>query len=299
MKLGRIGTAMATPFSSSGLIDYEKTGQLIEHLIGSGSDSIIVCGTTGESPALSRTEKKELIQFTVKTANGRVPIIAGCGTNNTAQSIELVKDAELCGADGIMLVTPYYNKPDQKSMYAHFAAIAQAAGLPVLLYNVPGRSAVNLLPETVIALAAIDNIRAVKEASGSLGQMAAIIKGTPDDFQVYSGDDSLTLPLLSIGGSGVISVASHIAGSEMQQMIAAYEQGETKKAAQMHLALQPLFDVLFSAPNPLPLKYALAKKGLASAAVRLPLTALDMQDQQKIDKVLEKWKADSAVFFKK
>ncbi|PIC65739.1 4-hydroxy-tetrahydrodipicolinate synthase [Sporosarcina sp. P13] len=290
MKLGNIGTAMVTPFSPNGAIDYEKTSGLLEHLIANGTDSVIVSGTTGESPTLSMSEKKELLDFVVKVVNKRIPVIAGTGTNDTAESIELTKAAELSGADGIMLVTPYYNKPDQQGMYAHFSTIAKETSLPVLLYNIPGRSVVNLLPETIIALSKIPNIKAVKEASGSLEQMAEIIGNTADDFEVYSGDDSLTLPLLSIGGRGIISVSAHVVGKEMQQMIKAFQNGQTKEAAQLHRALLPVFRALFSKPNPVPVKYALEKAGIPTGGVRLPLVAMDASDAAMIDVTLEKFK---------
>lgn len=290
MELGNIGTAMVTPFSPNGAIDYEKASYLLEHLIANGTDSIIVSGTTGESPTLTLEEKKDLLDFVVKVVNKRIPVIAGTGTNNTAESIELTKNAELSGADGIMLVTPYYNKPDQKGLYAHFSTIANETSLPVLLYNIPGRSIVNLLPETVIALSKISNIKAVKEASGSLEQMAEIIDGTADDFVVYSGDDGLTLPLLSIGGRGIISVSSHVVGNEMQQMIKAFQNGQTKRAAQIHRALLPVFKSLFSTPNPVPVKYALEKVGVPTGGVRLPLVAMDANEAEKIDIALEKFK---------
>ncbi|MFD1204203.1 MULTISPECIES: 4-hydroxy-tetrahydrodipicolinate synthase [Sporosarcina] len=271
MELGQIGTAMVTPFSEEGSIDRDLLEKLIEHLIGSGTDSLIVCGTTGESPTLNHAEKAVLFASAIEIVNGRIPVIAGTGTFNTAETIKLTKTAESLGADGIMLVTPYYNKPDQKGMYAHFSHIAKETELPLLLYNIPGRSAVNMLPETVIALSKLKNIRAVKEASGSLDQMAEIITKTDSGFKVYSGDDALTLPLLSIGGEGVISVASHVVGNEMQQMINAFKSGNTKEAAKIHRILLPLFHAVFSAPNPIPIKYALQKIGIETGGVRLPL----------------------------
>lgn len=290
VELGNVGTAMVTPFSQEGKIDFEKTAILLEHLIANGTDSVIVSGTTGESPTVTADEKKELLDFVVKTVNKRIPVIAGTGTNSTAESIDLTKAAELAGADGVMLVTPYYNRPDQKGMYAHFAAIANETKLPVLLYNIPGRSVVNLLPETVIKLSKINNIKAIKEASGSLEQMAAIIENTADDFEVYSGDDSLTLPLLAIGGRGIISVAAHLVGNEMQQMIQAFQKGQTKEAAKIHRALLSVFGALFSAPNPVPLKYALEKAGVSVGGVRLPLVELDENQTALIDIAFENLK---------
>lgn len=278
---------MVTPFSPDGMIDYAQTATLLEHLIANGTDSVVVSGTTGESPTLTVTEKKELLDFVVKVVNKRIPVIAGTGSNNTAESIELTKAAELSGAEGIMLVTPYYNKPDQKGMYAHFSTIARVTALPILLYNIPSRSIVNLLPETVIALSKIDNIKAIKEASGNLEQMAEIIEGTADDFEVYSGDDGLTLPLLSIGGRGIISVSSHVVGNEMQKMIQAFQNGDTKEAADIHRSLLPVFRALFSTPNPVPVKYALEKIGVATGGVRLPLVEMDASEAALIDIALE------------
>jgi len=214
---GRISTAMVTPFDAKGYIDFQKTTYLVEYLIQHGSDSLVVAGTTGESPTLTKEEKIALFKHVVKVVNGRVPVIAGTGSNNTKESVELTKKAEEIGVDGILLVVPYYNKPNQEGIYQHFRAIAEATSLPVMLYNIPGRSGVNMLPETVIRLAEIPNVRAVKEAGGDLNQMSEIIANTPDDFALYSGDDSLTLPVLSIGGEGVVSVASHVVGDEMQK----------------------------------------------------------------------------------
>ena len=295
MELGRISTAMVTPFSKSGAIDFDKTAQLIEHLIANGSDSLVVCGTTGESPTLTAVEKEELLSFTINTVNKRIPVIAGTGSNSTAESIENTKMADQIGADGIMLVTPYYNNTDQQGLYAHFSTIAAETKLPVLLYNIPGRSVINMLPETTISLSKIKNIRAVKEASGNLEQMAEIITGTDENFSVYSGDDGLTLPLLSIGGSGVVSVASHVVGNEMQKMIAAFDAGRTKEAAAMHRAFIPLFRALFASPNPVPVKYALQKFNIDTGGVRLPLVGYDEQNIV-FDKVWESFLKNELIF---
>lgn len=295
MELGSISTAMATPFTSSGAIDYEKASVLIEHLIQSGTDSIVVCGTTGESPTLTQEEKESFISFTVKKVNKRIPIIAGTGSNSTADSIKHTRNAERLGADGIMLVAPYYNKPSQQGLYKHFSTIASETKLPILLYNIPGRTAINMTAETTIALAKIKNIRAMKEASGNLEQMAYIIDGTEDSFAVYSGDDGLTLPLLAIGGNGVVSVAAHVVGREMQQMISAFKSGRLKEAASMHHALLPLFDALFVSPNPVPLKYALQKIGVNCGGVRLPLVGYG--DQNAVfDEAWEMFKSKASLF---
>ncbi|MHA6258762.1 4-hydroxy-tetrahydrodipicolinate synthase [Sporosarcina sp. CAU 1771] len=295
MELGRVSTAMVTPFSTTGAIDYDKTEKLIEYLIANGTDSLIVSGTTGESPTLTAEETKPLLAFTVEQVNKRIPVIAGTGTNSTAESVLITKSAIDVGVDGIMLVTPYYNKPDQKGMYAHFSHIAAETSLPVLLYNIPGRSVVNMLPETIIELSKIKNIRGVKEASGSLDQMADIISGTDANFSVYSGDDGLTLPLLSIGGKGIVSVAAHIVGNDMQKMIAAFEAGKTVEAAAMHRTLLPLFKALFAAPNPVPLKYALKKLGVDTGGVRLPLVAYEDQNLA-FDEVWKTYEENRHVF---
>jgi 4-hydroxy-tetrahydrodipicolinate synthase len=295
MELGRVSTAMVTPFSTTGGIDYDKTAKLIEHLIANGSDSLVVCGTTGESPTLSVEEKESLFTFTIKTVNKRIPVIAGTGTFSTTETVKLTRMAERVGADGIMLVAPYYNKPDQRGMYAHFSHVAGETSLPVMLYNIPGRSAVNMLPETLIALSKITNIRAVKEASGSLEQMADIISGTDDGFSVYSGDDALALPTLAIGGKGIVSVASHVAGNEMQQMIAAFKEGRTKEAGAMHRALLPIFRGVFSAPNPVMVKYALTKLGVETGGVRLPLIGIEGKDDS-FDEVWENYEKNLHIF---
>lgn len=283
MNIGRIATAMITPFHEDGTIHYEEIARLIEHLIANGTDSVVVCGTTGESPTLSFEEKIRIFQYVVQKANKRIPVIAGTGSNNTKESILLTQQAEAAGVDGIMLVAPYYNKPSQQGMYEHFAAIAQATSLPVMLYNIPGRSVVNMTPKTVLALSDIPNIQIVKEASGSLDQMAEILADAPQGFQVYSGDDGLTLPLLSIGGSGIVSVASHLVGYDMQKMMKAYYDGEYEKAARIHQALLPLIRALFATPSPSTLKYALAKQGLGTESVRLPIIPLTAEEKRAYD----------------
>lgn len=276
---GRISTAMVTPFDSKGNIDFSKTTQLINHLIATGTESIVVAGTTGESPTLTKEEKLALFQHVVKVVNKRIPVIAGTGSNNTYASIELTKKAEEIGVDGVMIVAPYYNKPNQEGLYQHFKAVAESTTLPVMLYNIPGRSVVNVAPETIIKLSKIDNIVAVKEASGNLNSMTKIIAETDDNFLLYSGDDGLFLPVLSIGGTGVVSVASHVLGNEMQELAKAFFNGELAKAAKLHQQLLPLMEGLFAAPNPVPVKTALQIKGLDVGSVRLPLVALNEQER--------------------
>lgn len=274
MDFGRIATAMVTPFDNKGNVDFQKTTQLVNHLIKQGSDSLVVAGTTGESPTLTNEEKLALFSHVVKIVDGRVPVIAGTGSNNTQQSIEFTKKAEACGVDAAMIVAPYYNKPNQEGIYLHFKAIANATSLPVMVYNVPGRTSVTITSETIIRLSEIDNIVAVKEASADLDQMTEIIAKTPEDFLLYSGDDGLTLPVLAIGGRGIVSVASHVIGNEMQKMITFYEEGKSKEAAKLHQQLLPIMNGMFSAPSPTPVKTALQVKGLDVGSVRLPLVPL-------------------------
>ncbi|WP_434091795.1 4-hydroxy-tetrahydrodipicolinate synthase [Rossellomorea vietnamensis] len=287
MNFGRVSTAMVTPFDRKGNIDFTKTTQLIHNLIENGSDSLVVAGTTGESPTLTKEEKVALFRHVVKVVNGRIPVIAGTGSNNTHASIELTKKAEEAGVDAVMLVAPYYNKPSQEGMYQHFKVIAESTSLPVMLYNIPGRSSVNVSPETIIRLSKIENIVAVKEASGDLDSMTDIISHTTDDFMLYSGDDGLTLPVLSIGGAGIVSVASHVIGNEMQEMVSSFLGGNITQAAQLHQKLLPIMKGLFTSPNPTPVKTALQMKGLDVGSVRLPLIPLTEVERAKLSHLLE------------
>ena len=286
VRFGRIATAMVTPFDRKGHIDFSKTTQLVNYLIANGSESLVVCGTTGESPTLSKEEKLALIDHVIKVVNKSVPVIAGTGSYNTYESIELTKKAENLGADAIMLVAPYYNKPNQEGLYQHFKSIAEETTLPILLYNIPGRSVVNIEPETIIALSQIKNIVAVKEASGNLNKMTKIIANTPDHFELYTGDDGNTLPVLSIGGVGVISVAAHVIGNEMQEMITKFLDGQISEAAKLHQKLLPIMVELFKAPNPVPVKTALQMKGLDVGTVRLPLVPLTENERLELSKRL-------------
>ena len=279
MEFGRLITAMVTPFDADGQIDWQTTGRLIDYLIEEQqSDSLVVSGTTGESPTLSDEEKLELFRFAVKHANGRCKIIAGTGSNNTAHSIHLTKDAEAAGVDGILLVAPYYNRPSQEGLYQHFKAIAEATALPVILYNVEGRTGVNLSAETTLRLAQIDNIVATKDCA-STDQLTQIISGAPADFKVYSGDDGATLPALAVGGYGIISVASHIVGAQMNELIKAYISGNVQEAARINGHLFPIFKGLFYCPHPVPnpvaVKFALGLKGFPVGGVRLPLVTVN------------------------
>lgn len=287
MGVSEIITAMTTPFDREGNIDFPATKELIEHLIENGTDAIVVAGTTGESPTLSQEEKIALFQFAVQEVNGRISVIAGTGTNNTRESIELTREAEKCGVDGLMLVAPYYNRPSQEGLYEHFKAIAAATSLPIMLYNVPGRTSCNIEIETVIRLSKIDNIVSIKEASADLSAMAEIIRQTDDDFLLYSGDDSLTLPVLAIGGVGVVSVSAHIVGNEMKQMVRAFKEGNVTEAEQLNEQLIEIFNALFIAPNPTPVKAALNMKGIHVGDVRLPLVPLNEMEQQELHNVLQ------------
>jgi 4-hydroxy-tetrahydrodipicolinate synthase len=287
VNFGRISTAMVTPFDNRGNIDFTKTTQLINYLINHGTDSLVVAGTTGESPTLTKEEKVALFHHVVKVVDGRIPVIAGTGSNNTHASIELTKKAEEAGVDAVMLVAPYYNKPSQEGLYLHFKTIAEATNLPVMIYNIPGRSSINIVPETIIRLSKIENITAVKEASGDLDAMTEIIANTPEDFLLYSGDDGLTLPVLSIGGTGIVSVASHVIGSEMKEMITVFHSGEVEKAAKIHQKILPIMKGLFTSPSPTPVKTALQMKGLDVGSVRLPLLPLTEQERTALSQLLK------------
>ncbi|MDP4156761.1 MAG: 4-hydroxy-tetrahydrodipicolinate synthase [Bacillota bacterium] len=284
---GRVATAMVTPFDNKGHVDFMKTTKLVNYLIDNGTDSLVVAGTTGESPTLSKEEKLALFEHVVKVVDNRIPVIAGTGSNNTYASVELTKKAEELGVNGIMAVGPYYNKPNQEGLYQHFKAIAESTKLPVMVYNIPGRSAVNIHPDTIIRLAGIPNIVAVKEASSDLNAMTKIIANTSEDFDLYSGDDSMALPVLAVGGSGVISVASHIIGKELQEMVQSFLNGNFEKAAKIHQTYLPIMQGLFAAPNPVPVKTALQLKGLDVGTVRLPLVSLTEQERITLATLLD------------
>lgn len=295
MNFGQMITAMVTPFNDDLEVDFERTENLIEHLIQTGTDAIVISGTTGEAPTLSIDEKNALFRFCVQTADGRIPVLAGTGTNSTKAAIELTKMAEIAGADGVMLMTPYYNKPNQQGMYEHFKAVATSTVLPVMLYNVPGRTGVNLLPETTIKLSLIPNIVSVKEASGDLDAVSAIIEGTSDEFSVYSGDDSMTLPAMAVGANGVVSVASHVIGDEMREMISAVEKGDLQKAGSIHRKLVPVMNTMFIAPSPAPIKAALEMIGVPVGSVRLPIVEVDDSEREIIYKQIAYKRYSSAV----
>lgn len=275
MDFGRVITAMVTPFDEQARIDWDQTKKLIDYLIEEQqTDSLVICGTTGESPTLTEEEKLALFEFAARQAKGRCRIIAGTGSNDTSHSIHLSRKAEQLGVDGLLLVNPYYNRPTQEGLYQHFKAVAEAVHVPVMIYNIPSRTAVNLSSETTLRLAQIPNITAIKESSGDLAQMTRIIAEAPQGFKLYSGDDDLTLPVLSIGGYGIVSVASHVIGKEIRSMVNAYVNGEVREAAGLHAKLLPIFKGLFIGPNPVPVKYALGLHGLRVGEVRLPLVSL-------------------------
>lgn len=284
---GRVATAMVTPFDEQLKVDHTAVGKIVEHLLKNGTDTIVVSGTTGESPTLDEAEKKELLKTVIAANAGKAKIIMGTGSNDTAKSVKATKEAEQEGADGALVVAPYYNKPSQDGMLAHFGAIAEATRLPLLIYNIPGRTAVNITSDTMIELAKRHgNVHAVKDSTGSVEQSAEIAGQARDSFRVYSGDDYLTLPFLSVGACGVVSVASHLVGTQIQQMIAAFFDGRHDEARQLHYQYLPLFKGLFIAPNPTCVKYALSKSGLCQPTLRLPLVPLSPAQREALDKVL-------------
>jgi 4-hydroxy-tetrahydrodipicolinate synthase len=263
---------MITPFKEDGSVNYTVAEELAVYLAAHGTDTLVICGTTGESPTLSWAEEYELFQVIQQAVAGKAKIIAGTGSNSTEEAIAATQKADKLGLDGTLQVVPYYNKPPQAGLYQHFKAIAEASpDLPMMLYNIPGRTGQNLLPETTARLAGIPNIVAVKEASGNLDQVSQLRRLTSPDFGIYSGDDSLTMPMLAVGAQGVVSVASHLVGEQLQQMVQAFEQGQVETAIQIHLQLFPLFKALFITTNPIPVKAALRLQGWQTGSTRLPL----------------------------
>ncbi|HEY9765625.1 MAG TPA: 4-hydroxy-tetrahydrodipicolinate synthase [Chroococcales cyanobacterium] len=282
---GSLLTAMVTPFDDDNLLDLPRAQLLAKKLIQEGSDGLVVVGTTGESPTLSH-EEKILLFRAVREATSKI-VIAGTGTNDTAASVRMTKEAEEIGVDGILLVNPYYNKPSQEGLYRHFEAIARATSLPVILYNHPGRTGVNLAPETVARLMDCQNIVGLKDASGSLELASQYLKAARPGFALYSGDDSLILPIMSLGGAGVISVASHVAGRDLHRMISLAEQNDFQAARAIHFRYFDLFKGLFAAPNPAPTKAALEMLGFPVGGVRLPLVALNSVEKATLRGILE------------
>ena len=291
---GRVLTAMVTPFDSEGQLDEAAVGPLVDYLFGNGSDGLVVCGTTGESPVLSFDEKRRMFELAKTAARGRGPIIAGTGTNDTQASIKLSRMAEEVGVDGLLLVTPYYNKPSQEGLYRHFRTIAESVNLPVILYNVPGRTSVNLEASTCLRLARdVANIVAVKEASGNMLQATDIAAGAPDGFVIYSGEDGVTLPLLAVGGYGVVSVTSHLVGRGIQAMIAAFLSGNFAEAARLHARMLPIVRACFQSttPSPVPLKAALNMLGVRVGDPRLPLVPATDAEAAVIRKAMQDYGA--------
>jgi 4-hydroxy-tetrahydrodipicolinate synthase len=285
---GRVLTAMITPFREDGHLDYDLAERLADYLVEHGSDTLVVCGTTGESPTLTWDEEYKLFQVVQSAIAGKGKIIAGTGSNSTSEAIAATRKAAELGLDGSLQVVPYYNKPPQEGIYQHFRAIAQAIPeMPLMIYNIPGRTGQNLQPEWIAKLAEEPNIVAVKEASGSLEQASQIRRMTPPEFSIYSGDDSLTLPVLAVGGRGVVSVASHLVGDRLQTMIQSFEQGHVQKATQLHLELLPLFKALFVTTNPIPVKAALTLRGWAVGACRLPLVSPSSAVTDRLRTVME------------
>lgn len=286
---GRLLTAMVTPFNADGSINYEAGAEFADWLLANGSDGLVVEGSTGEAATMDMDEKIKFMQTIVARVNGRAKIVAGAGTNCTASTIDLVKKMEACGVDGVLVVGPYYNKPTQEGYYQHFAAVAKATKLPIIVYNVPGRTGGNIAPETVARLAAdFSNIVAIKEAAGNVAQTAELYRVLPEDFSIYSGDDGLILPFLSVGACGLISVLANVNGNLLQQLMQAYSEGRVKDAADLNKIMVPLAKAMFIESNPIPIKAAVTKvTGINAGAPRLPLTPISAAAEAKLDAALK------------
>ena len=294
-KIGRLLTAMVTPFNEAGEVDYEQAKKLALALLNAGSDGVVVAATTGESPTLTWEEELRLFADVKSAVEGRGAVVAYTGSNSTAEALEATKDAEKIGVDACLLVVPYYNKPTQDGLYQHFKTIAQGTGLPCILYNVPSRTVVNLSADTVIKLSQIANIIGIKEASGNLAQISRIISDARDSFLVWSGNDSDTLPILSLGGYGVVSVVSNLVGNQIKKMIDDFVGGKIGEAAAIHCRLLPLFEAMFVVSNPIPVKYALNHVGFNVGKLRLPLTEPDEKSAALIRDTLKNYKIDLSV----
>lgn len=288
---GRLLTAMVTPFNADGSVNYEKAADLAEWLINNGSDGLVVAGSTGEAATMNAEEKLELFRVVVNRINKRVPVIAGTGSNNTADSVKMTKMAEAIGVDGALIVGPYYNKPTQEGFYQHFAAVAQSTGLPIIVYNVPGRTASNISPAIVARLAAdFENIVAIKEAAGNVAQVAELYSVLPEEFTIYSGDDGLILPFMSVGATGLISVLSNIGGGILQDVMQAYEDGRVREAAKLNARMVPLANAMFIETNPIPVKAAVTLvTGIDAGQPRLPLTPMEPANKAKMVAVLQEY----------
>ena len=286
---GRLLTAMVTPFNADGSINYAAGADFADWLLANGSDGLVVEGSTGEAATMDMDEKIKFMQTIVARVNGRAKIVAGAGTNCTASTIDLVKKMEACGVDGVLVVGPYYNKPTLEGYYQHFAAVAKATKLPIIVYNVPGRTGGNIAPETVARLAAdFSNIVAIKEAAGNVAQTAELYRVLPEDFSIYSGDDGLILPFLSVGACGLISVLANVNGNILQQLMQAYSEGRVKDAADLNKVMVPLAKAMFIESNPIPIKAAVTKvTGIEAGAPRLPLTPISAAAEAKLDAALK------------
>ncbi len=294
-ELGRLITAMVTPFDENGEVDYKQARKLALALLDSGSEGLVIVGTTGESPTLVRKEEMRLFSEVKSAVGNRGTVIANTGSNSTAEAVEATREAEQIGVDACLLVVPYYNKPTQEGLYQHFKTVAQSTSLPCILYNVPSRTVASLSAETVIRLSQIDNIIGIKEASGNLDQITSIISGTREGFLVWSGNDSDTLPILALGGYGVVSVASHLVGNQIKEMIDSYVGGKIEEAAGIHRRLLPLVNALFVISSPIPVKYALNHIGFNVGKPRLPLTEPDEKSAAIIRDALKNYKIDLPV----
>jgi 4-hydroxy-tetrahydrodipicolinate synthase len=292
---GRMLTAMVTPFNDKGEVDYDQAKKLALALMDSGSEGLVVVGTTGESPTLVREEEYELFRVVKEAVGDRGAVVAGTGSNSTSEAVSATKGAEKIGVDGCLLVVPYYNNPTQEGLYRHFKTIADSTNLPCILYNVPSRTVRSLTVDTIVRLSEIENIIGVKEASGDMQQVSHTIERTRDDFYVWSGNDSDTLNVLALGGYGVISVASHLVGKQISEMIYAFLNGETGKAAEIHRHLLPLVNALFIIANPIPVKYAVNQVGFRVGGTRLPLCDPDEKTAAQIMDVVKKYKIDLPV----
>lgn len=286
---GRLLTAMVTPFNADGSVNYAAGADFADWLLANGSDGLVVEGSTGEAATMDMDEKIKFMQTIVARVNGRAKIVAGAGTNCTASTIDLVKKMEACGVDGVLVVGPYYNKPTQEGYYQHFAAVAKATKLPIIVYNVPGRTGGNIAPETVARLAAdFSNIVAIKEAAGNVAQTAELYRVLPEDFSIYSGDDGLILPFMSVGACGLISVLANVNGNLLQQLMQAYSEGRVKDAADLNKVMVPLAKAMFIESNPIPIKAAVTKvTGIDAGAPRLPLTPISAAAEAKLDAALK------------
>ena len=293
---GRVLTAMVTPFDGDGNVNYEQAAKLAQALIDSGTEGLVVTGTTGEGPTLTAEEKLHMYETTLEVANRNgAHIIAGTTTYNTAESIELSQEAEKLGAHGILMTVPYYNKPPQDSLYRHFVAIAESVNIPGILYNVPSRTSLNMTAATTARLSHVDNIAGVKEASADIGQIARIIETADDGFTVWSGNDADTLPVLAVGGYGVVSVAAHVVGKQIARKIYAFLDGAREESATIHRRLLPLIDALFVVANPIPVKHMLNTVGMDVGAPRLPLTEADDATCAYIEDTLSQYDVDLPV----